>query len=162
MLILQWNICGYRSKYADLTKIISETLPDCICMQETMLGQTNPTPPTGYTLIKDQDPSSTPGHGLAVLVSHKYPYNVLNLSTNLQAIAIQIHLDRLVTICNIYISPNEELRQDTLETLIDQLPEPFILLGDFNAKHELWGEAASDARGRVIESLVTETQYLNT
>ena len=164
MLILQWNLCGYRARYADLKKLITDTMPACICLQETMLGLTSPRPPAGYSLIKDSNPNSTPGHGLAALIDSRYPFNVINLNTDLQAIAFQIHIDRLITVCNLYASPTSRLEQQSVEELTSQLPEPYILLGDFNAKHEFWGEERSDARGRMIASWLTESEIslLNT
>ena len=124
MLILQWNVSGYRLRYPDLMKLISETSPACICLQETILGLTNPKLPTGYTLIKGADPISTSGNGLAVLIDHKYSYNLMNLNTGISSLCVQIFLERLITICNVYISPNTDLH--ALESLMDQLPEPYI------------------------------------
>ncbi|GFQ74851.1 putative tick transposon [Trichonephila clavata] len=43
-----------------------------------------------------------------------------------------------------------------LQELIDQLPSPFILLGDFNAHHLLWGCQDVNSRGKVVEKLLTE------
>ena len=51
-----------------------------------------------------------------------------------------------------------------MKLLLTQLPEPFILLGDFNAKHEVWEESESDVKGVMIVDLLTETELtlLNT
>ena len=149
-------MCGYRSRYPDLIKLLADTVPACAVLQETMLGNRKPIPPSGYTLIKDLDPVATPGHGLALLVKNDYPYTTVDLDTNLQAIAIQIYLNRLITICNIYISPNVNVDHNSVIALVEQLPKPYVLLGDFNAKHELWGEGISDARGRMIADWVME------
>ena len=150
-------MCGYRAKYPDLIKLISESSPACICLQETMLGDSNPMPPAGYTIIKDSDPVATPGHGIAIMIESRYSFNNINLNTDLQAIAIQIHLNRLTTICNIYISPSANVEPRSLEALIDQLPEPYIILGDLNAKHQLWGERESDSRGRMIADWIVHS-----
>ena len=156
MSILQWNLCGYRSKYPELIKLIEETSPVCLALQETMLGNRTQPPPTGYSLVRDADPDTTPGHGLAILIKRDYPFTTVNLNTDLQAIAIQIQLDKLITICNIYISPTAIIDTLLLDSLIEQLREPYLLLGDFNAKHELWGERNADARGRSIADWVID------
>ncbi|GFQ70403.1 RNase H domain-containing protein [Trichonephila clavata] len=62
----------------------------------------------------------------------------------------------LVTICNVYLPPNAPLNFRELQELIDQLPSPFILLGDFNAHHLLWGCQDLNSRGKVVEKLLTE------
>ena len=44
-----------------------------------------------------------------------------------------------------------------LKSLIRQLPRPFLLLGDLNAKHPAWDfENSADPRGRVVQSLLVE------
>jgi ribonuclease HI len=40
-----------------------------------------------------------------------------------------------------------------LENLIEQLPRPYIILGDLNAHNTVWGSGNSDARGRMLENL---------
>ena len=37
---------------------------------------------------------------------------------------------------------------------IEQLPAPYILMGDFNTHHPLWGGSHVDRNGRTIESLL--------
>lgn len=41
-----------------------------------------------------------------------------------------------------------------LERLIGQLPEPFLILGDFNAHNPMRGTDRLDSRGKVIERLL--------
>jgi hypothetical protein len=40
-----------------------------------------------------------------------------------------------------------------LTNLISQLPPPFIVLGDFNAKNILWGAVLTDERGRSVHDV---------
>ncbi|GFY57343.1 hypothetical protein TNIN_178471 [Trichonephila inaurata madagascariensis] len=75
---------------------------------------------------------------------------------SLQAVAVQVSIFSTVTICNIYLPPNAPLNFRELQELIDQLPSPFILLGDFNAHHLLWGCQDVNSRGKVVERLLTE------
>ncbi|GBO06985.1 hypothetical protein AVEN_255363-1 [Araneus ventricosus] len=42
-----------------------------------------------------------------------------------------------------------------LDTLVIQLPTPFILLGDFNGHSTLWGSDVTNSRGRQIEQLIS-------
>lgn len=43
------------------------------------------------------------------------------------------------------------------ENLISQLPQPYMVLGDFNAHNTLWGDSQCDARGRLIENFLLST-----
>ena len=40
-----------------------------------------------------------------------------------------------------------------MQSLVDQLPVPLLLLGDFNAHNPLWGSQNLDNKGKVIEDL---------
>ena len=58
------------------------------------------------------------------------------------------------TICNIYIDHNTVLDIQTITNLVNQLPQPYTILGDFNAKHTLWGNDHADRRGQTIEDFL--------
>jgi hypothetical protein len=76
------------------------------------------------------------------------------LHTTLQAVAVRITLGALpFTICNIYLPPIFPISDADLVRLISQLPTPFVLLGDFNAKHVVWGSDLNDDRGALIHDL---------
>ena len=50
-----------------------------------------------------------------------------------------------------------DISQETLQNLINQLPKPFLLLGDFNAHHPLWFDTREvDQRGRTIVELIAD------
>ena len=44
-----------------------------------------------------------------------------------------------------------------MNNLVDQLPSPLLLLGDFNAHSDLWGCADSNPLGSKIENLLQLT-----
>ena len=61
----------------------------------------------------------------------------------------------MITVCSIYL-PDTTLDFKVLEKLIDQLPSPFLLLGDFNAHNVLWDSSRTgvDPKGKVVERLI--------
>ncbi|VDI24363.1 Hypothetical predicted protein [Mytilus galloprovincialis] len=54
--------------------------------------------------------------------------------------------------------PERSQSQDKakLKNLTDQLPSPFILMGDFNAHNPLWGSKTHNAKGKIIEDFVSQ------
>ncbi|GFX80865.1 probable RNA-directed DNA polymerase from transposon BS [Trichonephila clavipes] len=88
--------------------------------------------------------------------SHLYPSNVVTMHTSLQAVAVRIHIHSLVTVCCVYLPPNDVVPQVDLIQLVSQLPAPFILLGDFNGHSPLWGHDDTNSRGRQIEQLISD------
>lgn len=71
---------------------------------------------------------------------------------------------KMHTICNIYIPPGHQVTSEELRNLSDQLPRPFLLVGDFNGKHAAWGNNINDQRGRTIEQFLINSDVclLNT
>ena len=153
MTIIQWNCRGYRSNYGDLINLIKYCSPECVCLQETILGDRIPHPPRGY-FIYCFSPTNhpAPGNGLTLLVSNASSYLQVPLTTTLQAQAFVIGLRKSFTICNIYISPNDDLSYYDIESLINQLPTPFILARGVNAKHPMWGSDNWSARESICSS----------
>lgn len=163
--ILQWNCRGYRSQYTDLKRLLFLKHPAVCLLQETMLGDLTPRPPSGYLLHTDFN-NPTPGNGLATLIRNDIPHIKLNIRTNLQATAFKISLDKQYTICNLYIKPHDRITNQEITNIITQLPPPAIICGDFNSRHQLWDLHCTrpDARGQIIESVLTNTRMaiLNT
>ena len=117
-----------------------------------------PKAPKDYTMLfkrGTQNPETGRFRGgVAILVKHNTPYTQINLQTELQAIAIKIQLDKLYTVCSIYLPPQANIHRAQLENLIQQLPQPYLLLGDLNARHPLWGDDFTNTRGRMMEIII--------
>lgn len=143
--------------------LISETQATVICLQETMIGDRRVSAPRGFNIFHKLGPNPAHG-GSAILVHNSRPFSEFPVITDLQAVAIQVHLNRKVTVCSIYMPPNENIDITQILDLIQQLPTPFMLIGDFNARHTLWGDNIINARARILERiLLTEnSSFLNT
>lgn len=59
-----------------------------------------------------------------------------------------------LTICSVYITPDHQLTSMELTNLVDQLPVPYILVGDFNAHSQTWGSYKLDQRGKIVEDML--------
>ena len=95
--------------------------------------------------------------GVAILIHATIQYNCVPLHTTLEAAAVTINSTKRYIICSVYLSPNANIDMEELKSLICQLPRPFLLLGDFNAKHPAWDfENSADPRGRAVQSLLVE------
>ncbi|GBO20397.1 putative RNA-directed DNA polymerase from transposon X-element [Araneus ventricosus] len=153
---LSWNCRGIRSKLQDLKGLINYFHPVCVGLQETFLSSNIALKLRGYTSVrKDTATGSNHSGGVCILTSNLYPSTPLTLHTSLQAVAVQVHARTLVTVCCVYLPPHDVVSQQDLETLVDQLPTPFILLGDFNGHSTLWGSDVTNSRGRQIERLIS-------
>ena len=61
---------------------------------------------------------------------------------------------KTLPVCNIYLPPSLEVNFSDLEHLIEQLPAPFVLVGDLNAHSPLWGDVRQDSRGQIVEKII--------
>jgi endonuclease/exonuclease/phosphatase family metal-dependent hydrolase len=77
------------------------------------------------------------GCGSTILVRNNVLHSYVNLNTDLQAVAVRITLDKTITLCSVYIPSNSALGLAQLKNLADQLPTPFIIMGDFNGQQLL-------------------------
>ena len=63
---------------------------------------------------------------------------------------------KTLTVCNIYLPPSLDVNFSDLEHLIEQLPAPFVLVGDLNAHSPLWDDVKQDSRGKMVERLLND------
>ena len=61
-----------------------------------------------------------------------------------------------MTVCNIYLPQSVPVRGADLYHLFEQLPRPFIVVGDFNSHNPLWGSDHCDSRGHLFEEVLND------
>lgn len=153
--ILQWNLNGFRPQREYLQKVMhSHSLP-IICLQETNFSGEYIAPIkqyTGYT--KNRLDTQHASGGVATYVLNTIPHREIPITTRLEAIAVSVFLTTTICICNIYLPNRVDIDIPTLSDLISQLPQPFVLMGDFNSHNLIWGDNSTDRRGKMIESLI--------
>ena len=64
------------------------------------------------------------------------------------------------TICSIYLPQTNQVTQGDVRDLLEQLPIPTILLGDFNAHNPLWGSEKMSKRARVLKKILHKCNLL--
>ncbi|GBN87328.1 hypothetical protein AVEN_95539-1 [Araneus ventricosus] len=140
--LTSWNCHGLQAHIDDLKSIINKYQPVCIGLQETYLAPGVDIKITNYKIIrKDNIHSSQANGGVALMFLQSFPCKPVPLNTTIQAVAIEFHVSILLTICTIYLPPNQTICQSELDNLLGQLPAPFILLGDMNGHSCLWGSS---------------------
>ena len=87
-------------------------------------------------------------------------YSPLPIVTDLEAVALTVVLDKQITTCSIYLPPHAAFTNADIQSLLDQLPSPFLLLGDFNAHNPLWGGDILDSEDMVIEDIINNNNVV--
>ena len=159
--ILQWSVRGASSAKQDLLQLIDTYHFTIIAIQETFLGGDFKIKLPGFNGICQQGHYNHRFHGgVALYIHSSLPYEQLEIDSPHQVIAARIQLSHHspIAIASIYLPGREQVTNQSLIRIIQQLPTPFILLGDFNAHHENWGTAPADARGRIISTIINNMQ----
>ena len=158
MAILQWNIRGYRANLEELKSIIAEKQVAVACLQEIKTRDGDNLSLKGFDCYKKCHAAANGSAtgGVAVLVKRGTPHQEVNLRTPLQAVAVTISLHTTITICTIYLPPGRNTDElSDLDNLVSQLPAPYLLLGDFNAHSDLWGDQPLRQDGKIIEEFIS-------
>lgn len=153
--ILQWNCRGLFSNLDDINDLFEEYNAACFCLQETYLNSHNFNPFRRCNIFrKDRVDTARSSGGVAIALPHSVPAMDIPLTTDLEAVAVRVCLDQVITVCSLYLPPSVPTAQREFEKLCDQLPQPFIILGDLNAHNPLWGSGKIDNRGKMLERVL--------
>lgn len=155
--IIQWNCRGLKINLLELTLLVQSFLPTAFCLQETHLKESDNVSLKGYNMYSTfSKVDERAAGGSSIFVKDNVIHSTVQLTTDLQAVAIRLSLDKTITLCSIYIPPNSIIDKAKLKNLTDQLPSPFILMGDFNAHNPLWGSKSHNIKGKIIEDFVSQ------
>ena len=155
--ILLWNCRSIKANVEELNVLVDKQKPVAVCLQETFLKDSD-----GFTLkdhscySKNCSDSDRASGGVAIIVNNSVPHHLIKLETILQAVAVNISLNKTITLCSVYLPPSLPIDVKKLDHLVDQLPEPLILMGDFNSHHTMWGCIDTNDKGRIIEDFVAK------
>ena len=154
--IIQWNCRGLKPKFDEISLLLLQHNPSVFCLQETFLKPDDKVTLKGFNIYNHihSECQRTSG-GSSIFVKSTCPHRYKELNTELQATAVSVSLDKEITICSVYIPPSFSLKYEHLIALIQQLPAPYLLLGDFNGHNILWGNKENNARGELIENVIT-------
>ena len=155
--ILQWNIRGLRPHYTELNLMVKTLNVNVLCLQETKLNTNHDFSIkgfSGYHHINENNQIAC--GGTSIFVRNSLLHKRVQLNTKLQASAVRVTFQKPITICSLYLPPNLNPSLNTLKNLIQQLPPPFVLVGDFNAHNPLWGSATTNTKGKIIEDLILQ------
>ena len=153
--IIQWNCRGLKSNYNEILLLLSLLNPSIFCLQETFLKTNDNIDIKGfksYNYIHSE--GQRPSGGSSIFVKSCLPQREIKIITQLQAVAVSVTLDKETTICSVYIPPAFSLTTEHLQSLLSQLPAPYILVGDFNGHNTFWGCKDNNSRGDIIENFI--------
>lgn len=151
--VLQWNTRSVHSRSSDILYLIGRYNPSVVALSETWLAPGARFRISGFNILRD-DRDDGYG-GTALLIKKNCLFSSLQLPTfnnsNFNAVAARIGN---ISYLSVYISRKDINIIPILKKVIETLPPPIIVLGDFNAHHSLWGAPNDDAIGILLVELM--------
>ena len=152
--IVQWNCNGFpSSRIDDLDSIFCEFRPSVLCLNHTNFHMDKYHSIRGFEGLHYFIPDYSNIGGVSMYIRSAVRYNQVNLTTNLQCLAVTISLGCVFTICTLYVPPSYDLSYEDVSGLIEQLPRPFIVVGDINARSVAW-DNCTNSNGRIVEDII--------
>ncbi|UYV64195.1 hypothetical protein LAZ67_2007019 [Cordylochernes scorpioides] len=164
--ILQCNINGLCStatkiKLEEIMEIAEKQKIQIIALQETKLNEKYNLKYKTYNILrKDRNKE---GGGLAFLIKNLYYEDIaINIPNTLdleaQGIKVYLSQNKTINIFNMYHPPNNKLIDDG--TMAQFLTDNTIIVGDLNAKHQLWGCSMPNPRGKILSNLFDDNAFM--
>ena len=139
--IIQWNCRGLKPKFDEISIILEQQKPSIFCLQETFLKPNDNVTLKGFNIYNYiHSDCQRPSGGSSILVKSSCPQRNIVLTTELQATAVSVTLDKEITICSIYsLSVLKSLDHTSSKNpQIQKLLEKHHELSELNEKVYCW------------------------
>ena len=164
--VLQWNTQGISTAKEDILKLIETFTPTVLSFQEIFLANDFHFKLKGYHALAKQGTFNRRYHGgVIVYIPESCPYQEIAIQSIYQIVAAKVTIGhKTITVASLYIPGSVEIDKEELGRVINSLPKPCLVLGDFNAYNQMWGGHSTTRRGKEVEDIVSRNSLniLNT
>ncbi|GFW16847.1 transposable element Tc1 transposase [Trichonephila clavipes] len=161
MNIIQWNARGIKNKRPDILFAPIFQKASILIIQETWLH-----PNDIFTIPNKNifriDREIKRGGGLMIVLNKDISAIKIfsEISEDLEILIVRVQIDlNPITIFNIYIPPGN-FQDSNLSKIASYIDNHNLILGDFNASHEIWGSKNSSASGKKIFDWIIENDLI--
>ncbi|XP_072401022.1 uncharacterized protein [Diabrotica undecimpunctata] len=138
--------------------ILGRYNPDIICLQETNFKNEKIQALKQFkSYCKNRTSQEKASGGVAIFVKKSIETTEISLQTNLEAICIKLNSSPNIYVCNLYLPSSTQVDSEALTKLLQQIPQPRLILGDFNAHNFLWDSSTMNSRGRLLEEIFEQS-----
>ena len=116
----------------------------------------------GYNLCRTNHPDCKAHGGTAILIRSQIDFEeqICYAKPELQATIIQVQgPHRNIKIASVYCPPKHNLKATHFVSFFQTLGPCFIVGGDYNSKHTLWGSRLITSKGRELASVIKSKNY---
>lgn len=167
LTILLWNSNGLCLHRNELEALLHDKLVDVALITETHLTPRVRFSIQGYSVYRTDHPSGRSHGGTAIMVRtgiqhHQGP--PLPSCEWLQSTSITTYIQtrnstNSINIGAVYCPPRFAITANQFEQFFNSYGRSFIVGGDFNSKHPLWGSRLITPRGRTLCRVIVKNRY---
>ena len=155
--MVQWSCRGLGPRYEELVLLLTLLGPSVFCLQEACQGAGDAFAFKGFDAYgRIRSGCFRASGGGSVFVHSSCPQRGIGLSADLRAVAVSVTLGRGIALCSVCVPPSFALGSERLNSLLQRLPSPFFLLGDFGGHNVLWGGGDGNPGGEVVEGFIAK------
>jgi endonuclease/exonuclease/phosphatase family metal-dependent hydrolase len=157
--IVAWNANGLCQHAQEINVFLNMNNIDIMLVSETHLTNKSKFNIRNYNIYQTNHPDGTAHGGTAILIKSELEHNELAKYSNeqLQATTIELKTNTgKLKISSIYCQPKHCNKKEIFLTFFGTLGTRFLVGGDFNAKHTMWGSRLTSTKGRVLLQALQE------
>ena len=133
--VVQWNVRGLRANFEELRLLCNHYNPQVVAVQEFQLRKDKIMNLTVFSGLTKSSSGDNATGGVTLYINKSVLFSEIELNTDLQAVAVRVSARKTLTVCKIYLPPSLDVHFSDLEHLNEQLPAPFVLIGDVMLTH---------------------------
>lgn len=152
--VLQWNCRSIVPKEDVFQHLVHSNQCDVFALCETWLELNSDFFFHDFNIVRQDREDSYGGVLLGVRECHSFFRIDLPSLTGIEIVAIEAQINgKSLCIASVYIPPGARVSRHQLNNILELLPEPRLVLGDFNSHGTGWGESYDDNRSTLIYDL---------
>lgn len=155
--VFQWNCRSANSNRGNLVKALSDLEIDFAILSETRYKPNFTVTFKGFNIIRQDKVDGTAG--VALLISKKFTYRkiILNPNFNDSVMVCGVYIvDMNLSILSIYKPPKAKVTSAEWQNIFNQVQNPVLVGGDFNAHNQIWGCENTDSDGNSLLNAIDQ------
>lgn len=153
--IALWNANGFHNHLIEVGHFLQNNNIDILLVTETRLTKKHNIRICGYSIYTANHPDGRGHGGAAVVIKSSIQHTDLKPIQEpfLQAASINL-IKSNFNVCSVYNPPNCPVPLPTYCNFFKNHGQKFIIGGDFNAKHSLWGSRLINTKGKILYNAI--------
>ncbi|KAK2578869.1 hypothetical protein KPH14_001277, partial [Odynerus spinipes] len=150
-----WNPGSILPRRNEVIAQLHSNACDILLVTETWLSPSIVFSVPDYSVIR-KDRASRRG-GVAIIINNSIKFSVARIRTDVELLVIQLFQPKLF-IGVIYVTPGYILSRCNFDTIL-HCGSPFLIGGDWNAKHSYWHNTVANKAGTVLYNFMLRSNF---